>query len=153
MPRAAATLNMSYSFRFLDDVAMADLAFEAEGDSVEEVFRGATQALLETLADPATVAALWERTVEQTGTDLPALLFDWLSELVYWKDAAGVVFREAPLTLRRENASWVLRARLVGAPVDQQAQVLRNDVKGVTKHLYDLRQDEQRWKARVVVDV
>lgn len=144
---------MAYTFRFLDDIAMADLAFEAEGDSAEEVFRGATQALLETLADPATVAASWERTVEQTETDLSALLFDWLSELVYWKDAAGVVFREAPLTLTQENASWVLRARLVGAPVDQEAQVLRNDVKGITKHLYDLKQDGRRWKARVVVDV
>jgi hypothetical protein len=31
---------MAYSFRFLDDIALADLAFEAEGDSLEELFRG-----------------------------------------------------------------------------------------------------------------
>ena len=49
---------MAYSFRFLDDIALADLAFEAEGDSVEELFRAATCALLETLADPAMMAAL-----------------------------------------------------------------------------------------------
>jgi SHS2 domain-containing protein len=37
---------MAWTFRFLEDIALADIAFEAEGESVEEVFRGATQALL-----------------------------------------------------------------------------------------------------------
>jgi hypothetical protein len=30
---------------------------------------------------------------------------------------------------------------------------LRNDVKGITRHLYSLSQEGQQWKARVVVDV
>jgi SHS2 domain-containing protein len=82
-----------------------------------------------------------------------ALLFDWLSEVVYWKDAAGVVFREAPLTLTRERGVWLLRARLIGAPVDQQTQELHADVKGVTKHLYRMSQQAGRWQALVVLDI
>ncbi len=144
---------MSYTFRFLEDIALADVAFEAEGDSAEEVFRGATQALIETLADPVTVAETWERPITKSGDDLADLLFEWLSEIVYWKDAAGVVFHEAPLTLIGEKGMWKLEARLVGAPVDPQTQTLRNDVKGITKHLYGLKQDEARWKVRVVLDV
>lgn len=35
---------MAHSFQFLDDIALADLAFKAEGDSVEEMFRAATRA-------------------------------------------------------------------------------------------------------------
>ena len=35
---------MAGTFRFLEEIALADIAFEAEGESVEEVFRGATQA-------------------------------------------------------------------------------------------------------------
>ena len=144
---------MAWTFRFLEDIAMADTAFEAEGESVEEVFRGATQALLESMANPATVSGGWERAIERTDGDLSALLFDWLSDLVYWKDAAGVVFREAPLTLTREGDVWLLRARLIGAPVDQQTQELHADVKGVTKHLYHVSQEAGRWKALVVLDV
>lgn len=144
---------MSYSFRFLDDIALADVAFEAEGDSIEEVFRGATQALLETLAGPGTIAASWERRITRTDEDPANLLFEWLSDIVYWKDAAGVVFREAPLTLNCDGGRWTLQGRLIGAPVDQQSQELRNDVKGVTKHRYELTQDVSRWKARVVLDV
>jgi SHS2 domain-containing protein len=144
---------MAWTFRFLEDIALADIAFEAEGESVEEVFRGATQALLESMANPTTVSEGWERTIERNDVDPSVLLFDWLSEVVYWKDAAGVVYRAAPLTLTREGDVWLLRARLIGAPVDQQTQELHADVKGVTKHLYRLSQDTGRWKALVVLDI
>ena len=132
---------------------MADTAFEAQGESVEEVFRGATQALLESLANPATVSGGWERAIERTDADHSALLFDWLSEIVFWKDAAGVVYREAPLVLTREGNIWRLRARLIGAIVDHRTQELHADVKGVTKHLYRVNQEAGRWKALVVLDI
>jgi SHS2 domain-containing protein len=144
---------MAWTFRFLEDIALADIAFEAEGESVEEVFRGATQALLESMANPTTVSEGWERTIERTDVDPSALLFDWLSEVVYWKDAAGVVYRAAPLTVTREGEVWLLRARLIGTPVDQQTQELHADVKGVTKHLYRMSQETGRWKALVVLDI
>ena len=144
---------MSYSFHFRDDIAIADLAFEAEGDSVEELFRGATQALLETLADPSMVVAAWERRIEKIGEDPSNLLFEWLSDIVYWKDAAGVVFHDAHLSVTHEMGCWKLVARLRGAPVDPESQTLRNDVKGVTKHLYEVKQEGAHWYARVVVDV
>ena len=144
---------MAHSFQFLDDIAQADLAFEAEGDSVEELFCAATGALLETLADPATVAATWERGMEKVSEDPAVLLFDWLSDVVYWKDAAGVVFHDAELSVRQEGSAWRLEAVLRGASVDQTMQTLRSDVKGITKHLYDVKQEGSRWYARVVVDV
>jgi SHS2 domain-containing protein len=144
---------MAWTFRFLEKIALADIGFEAEGESVEEVFRGATQAVLETMATPSTVSGGWERTIERSDADPSALLFDWLSDVVYWKDAAGVVFREAPLTLTQEGDVWSLRACLIGEPVDQQTQELHADVKGVTKHLFELKQTDGRWKVRVVLDV
>ena len=144
---------MAWTFRFLEEIALADIGFEAEGESIEEVFQGATQALLESMANPSTVSDEWEREIERTDADQSALLFDWLSDVVYWKDAAGVVFREAQFTLTREGEVWLLRARLIGAPVDQQTQELHADVKGITKHLYELKQAGNRWKVRVVLDV
>jgi SHS2 domain-containing protein len=144
---------MAHSFRFLDDIAVADLAFEAEGDSIEELFRAATDALLESLADPSTVAVTWKHEILQVNRDLGELLFDWLSDLVYWKDAAGVVFHDADLSVVQEGITWRLAAVLRGAPVDQATQTLRNDVKAVTKHRYEVKQRGAHWYAQVVVDV
>ena len=144
---------MPASFRFLDDVALADLAFDAEGDTVQEVFEAASQAVMEAMADPETVGATWTRRVEHAGSDLAELLFDWLSDIVYWKDAAGVVFSRVAISVTQAGAEWRLAATLTGEPVNRATQELRNDVKGVTKHLYRLHQDTGRWRVRVVLDV
>lgn len=144
---------MSSSFRFLDDIALADIAFEAEGDSIEAMFQGATQALLEIMADPLTVGAAWTQRSIKTEPVLEDLLVEWLSEIVYWKDAAGVVFSRVPLTLTRANDRWTVDGTLIGATVDPATQTLRNDVKGITRHLYKIWEEGRVWKARVVVDV
>lgn len=144
---------MAHTFRFLDEIATADLAFEAVGDSLQDLFQGATRALIETLADPETVTSTWQHVITRTDLDPAELLFDWLSDLVYWKDAAGVVFHDAELTVTYDSQSWNLVATLHGAPVDHSMQRLRNDVKGITKHWYEVKRERTGWWARVVVDV
>lgn len=146
---------MTSAYKFLEDIALADAAFEATGDSPSELFQAASQALIDTLANPFTIAPRWERAITRRDPDLSALLFDWLSDLVYLKDAEGVVFHEARVTLTRDVISreWQLNATLTGAPVNPVSQELHADVKGVTKHLYHLTQEGTRWTARVVLDI
>lgn len=145
---------MAYTFEFLDDVATADLAFDAMGDSIQDLFHGATNAVIAAMADPQTVGSTWQHLIEKRDHDPGALLFDWLSDLVYWKDAAGVVFSKATLSLRhQDDGIWKLEGVLYGALVDSSTQDLRDDVKGVTKHLYRVVQEGGQWTARVVLDV
>jgi len=146
---------MPGTFRFLDDIAIADMAFEAEGDSLSALFDAATEALLHSLADPASVATTWRRTLDLSEPDIETLLFEWLSRLVYLKDAEGVVFHQASVTVTQDStgSAWHLHAEITGAPVDPATQELRSDVKGVTKHLYAVTQEDNVWRARVVLDV
>jgi SHS2 domain-containing protein len=146
---------MSGRFRFLDDVALADAAFDAEADTPAELFEAAARAVIETLADPATVGTTWRREIRREDADPAALLFDWLSDIVYWKDAAGVVFHTAEASISEDAvAGWRLAGLLTGEPVDSARQDLRNDVKAITKHLYRVeRFADGRWHARVVLDL
>ena len=146
---------MTRSFRFLEEVALADTAFEASGDSPTELFLAAAQAVIETIANPKTVQARWERVIERTDPELASLLFDWLSDIVFLKDAEGVVFREmtAIVSEDRPHGGWRLRGTLTGEPIDPSRHELHNDVKAVTKHLYEVRQQDGRWIARVVLDI
>lgn len=150
---------MAGSFRFLEDVALADAAFEATGDSPDAVFAEAARALLETLADPATVAGREVCRVELRAADLPALFFDWLSRIVFLKDARGLVFHEATAAVQpsADGAGWRLDGQLTGETIDPARHELRADVKAITKHLFELRQDHAtegtRWTARVVMDL
>ncbi len=146
---------MTARFRVIEDVALADAAFEASGDSPSELCEAAARALIETLADPATIAPDWSHRVSLHAVDLPDLLFDWLSELVYLKDAEAVVFREVspPIVEGRPGSEWSLTATVTGARIDPVRQDLRADVKAVTKHLYEVKQDGTQWVARVVLDI
>ena len=146
---------MASSFRFLEDVALADAAFEATGDSLSELFTAAAGAVIETMVNPSSVGSRFERDIEHTEEDPASLLFDWLSDLVFLKDAEGVLFHTAFATVTREAPSgrWRLRGRLTGEPIDPGRHELRADVKAVTKHLYEVRQEDSRWRAKVVLDI
>ena len=145
---------MAHTFRFLDDIAMADLAFEAGGGSLQDVFQGATDALIHAMADPQTVGTAWQQVIEREEEDPASLLFDWLSDLVYWKDAAGVVFHRSEVRLaQRNDGRWTLHGAVYGEPVKAAKQELRADIKGVTKHLYRLAREGKGWTVRVVLDV
>lgn len=146
---------MGGMFTFLDDIALADMAFEATADSPLDLFESATSALIESLADPLTIGQSWHYPVDRHADDISSLLFDWLEEMVYLKDAHGVVFHHASLVLDRDprHTIWRLHGQLVGAPVDAETQKLRADVKGVTKHLYEVAASSGVWRARVVLDV
>lgn len=146
---------MTTEFRFLDDIALADCAFDAAGDSPSELFQAAAQAVIETMVNPATVSASKSQTIERKDADLATLLFDWLADIVYLKDAHALVFREATAAVRHDPAlgDWQLQGTVVGEPIDQTRHELRADVKAVTKHLYEVRQEGGRWMARVVLDI
>ncbi len=146
---------MTFAFRFLEEVALADLAFEACGDSPSELFQAAAQAVIETMVNPMTVRPCREKSIERRAPTMADLLFDWLSDIVYLKDAEGIVFREATavVTQDQNQDEWQLHGRLTGAPIDPNSQELHADVKAVTKHLYEVRQEGPRWVARVVLDI
>ncbi len=146
---------MTAHFHFLEDIALADCAFEASGATPSELFRAAAQAVIETMANPSMVSPSWSHTVEQEDAELGTLLFDWLAEIVYLKDAKGVVFAEVTTDVRHDSDRnvWKLHGTVSGEPIDQARHELRADIKAVTKHLYEVKQDGNCWTARIVLDI
>lgn len=146
---------MSKAVRFLEDIVVADVAFEASGNTVEETFEAATEAIIGIMADPDTVSSDWRRDVDLYEEDVSALLFEWLSHLVFLKDAQGVVFQKASVSVcyDKQLSRWSLHGTIIGEFINQSQQSLRSDIKAVTKHQYSLREEEGRWVARVVLDL
>ena len=145
---------MSGQFRFLDDVALADVAFEASGETPSELFDAAGRAVIETMVNPQTVSVRWLKQLQYLEGSLEALLFEWLSAIVYWKDADGVLYHDVTSDVDAlSSTEWRLRATLQGEPVDLSRHELRSDVKAVTKHLYGVSHNGDRWTVRVVLDI
>lgn len=146
---------MTSSFRFLEDIALADSAFEARGSTPSELFAASATAVIETLADPRTVPPALTKTVTRHDPSLANLLFDWLSDIVFLKDAEGLVFRDALCTVSSDQPAgeWHLEGRLTGSPIDPVRHDLRADIKAITKHRYEVREDHGTWIATVVMDI
>ena len=114
---------MASDFHFLEHVALADAAFEAVGDSPSDLFTAAARAVIETMVNPVTVGSVWKRDMGRDDPELPGLLFDWLSDLVFLKDAEGVMFSDISVSVTEDRAMrvWRLHGTLIGEPLDQLA--------------------------------
>jgi SHS2 domain-containing protein len=139
-------------YRYLEDIATADAAFEVEGKTLEELFRDAAIATFEVMADTGTVKPEVTRRIELENEDVDNLLFDWLSELVYLKDAESLIFRRFDVDIRKNDA-YKLKATVSGEPINQRKHSLRSDVKAVTYHMFEVKKTGENWTARVVLDI
>jgi SHS2 domain-containing protein len=139
-------------YRFLEDIATGDAAFEAEGRTLEELFREAAVATFEVMVDTKGVEPRITREVELKNEAVDGLLFDWLSELVYLKDAEAVLFSKFNVNIKKNDA-YELKANASGENINQQKHILRSDVKAVTYHMFEVKKTEENWTARVILDI
>jgi len=137
---------------FVEGIAVADCAVEIVGDDLDDLFATAAMALAEIMVDPRTIRQIIERRVELTAPSLDLLLFDWLSELIYLKDAEQLVFASVSARVS-PGPPCRLTARLVGGPIDRETTALRADPKAVTFHQFALEPRDRGWRARVVIDI
>ena len=138
-------------FRFLPDIALADVAFEAESDSLNGLFESSALAVTDIMVDPETLHSDTTRRVRISSEDLDRLLYDFLTEIIAVKDVDSLLFREIEVEVAADHRS--LEATMRGEPIDRDRHLLRNDVKAVTMHMFEVKREGDRWKATVVLDI
>ena len=122
------------SFEFIEEVT-SDLRFVARGKTLEAAFAAAADALLAaTLENPETVEARVEHEISLEEPDLELLLFAFLNELVYLRDARGWLLRVGEARIERSSPGASLWARLVGEPLDPARHRPAAEVKAATAH-------------------
>jgi len=139
-------------FRFLEDVAIADAAFVAEGETLEDLFATCALATFEVMADTKRVEPKEETEIKLQHDELDGLLFDWLAELIYLKDAKEMFFGKFDLKIEKKN-KYILRGQVSGEKIDYKKHRVKVDVKAVTLHLFEVKKVRNRWQARIVLDI
>lgn len=145
---------MTSPYRYLEEIATADVAFEAWGATPEETFLAAADATLNTMVEEiGTVAPLERRVFSLAADSLDLLLFELLQELVYHKDAERLLLRVRDLRIEETGSGYRLRADAVGETIDPGRHALLADVKAVTLHRLVVERTPDGWRAIVVLDV
>ncbi|MEM7813538.1 MAG: archease [Candidatus Aenigmatarchaeota archaeon] len=144
--------DFSKKFKFLEEIATADVAFEAYGSSEAELFENAALAVEETMVRTADVKAKIKKKIELESDELDKLLFDFLSELVYFKDADALLFSSFKVSIK-SNRKFRLSAQVAGERIDPARHELRNDIKAITWHMFKVERTPKGWMCRIIVDV
>ncbi len=142
-------------YEFLDEIATADVAFRAWGDTREEMFISAAEATMNVMvADLDTIEKKDLRTLEADSEALDMLLFQLLQELIFYKDADQLLLRISEVRISEENGLFTLGADAYGEELDPDKHDLVVDVKAVTLHRYKVEQtDDGIWEAMVILDI
>ena len=141
-------------YEFVDELTVADIAFRAWGHDLEETFVAAADAVMNTMVEDLEAIQRQDTrllNVEHEALDL--LLFNFLQELIYYKDAEQLLLRVQQLHIDDERQLYTLQATAVGERIDPERHHMRVDVKAVTLHHFALAQTEAGWEATVVLDI
>jgi len=141
-------------YRFQDEIATADVAFEAWGESPEELFISSAAALLNTMVDlPEQVTRRQELSILLEHEELDLLLWTFLQELIFYKDARRLLLHADRVHITEREGSFRLEAIVSGEQINAGRHRLLVDVKVVTLHRFRVVVTNGVWKAVVVLDV
>ena len=137
-------------YRFLPNVAIADIAYEVRARRIEGLFEAAVIALTEVMVDRRSIRPKLKKEVRVTADDKDRLLYDFLTELIILKDVDSLLFKEFDVSIDGEKS---LVCTMKGETIDRARHKLRNDVKAVTMHLFGVKKAKKGLKATVVLDI
>jgi SHS2 domain-containing protein len=141
-------------FRYLEDVGTADIAFEAAGLDLSELFTVAADATMNVMIENLDgIRPLQTRQIQLKNEKIDMLLFDFLQELIYLKDAHRLLLRVRKLQIEKKKGHYSLEATIEGELLDSRRHHQRADVKAVTLHQFKVQRRDGGWKATVILDI
>lgn len=136
-------------FEFLDHTA--DVMFKAYGNDLEELFENSGLALEEAQVSVSEVEEDIEVSFDIENNDLEMLLFNFLQELIYYRDVENLVFSSFKVEFSDDNS--FLKCTCKGEKLDSDKHDLGQNVKAITLHNFSVNKEDGLWKANVLVDV
>jgi len=135
-------------FEILDHTA--DIGIIVYGEDLKALFENAGKAFFHLITDLRKVRRRIERKIIIEGESLDRLMVDWLSELLYLHDVESLLFKEFKIESVGEDG---LKAIAKGEPFQEGVHVIKTEVKAVTYHRIEVRQEKGRWRAQVIFDL
>jgi SHS2 domain-containing protein len=140
--------GMKKRFEILDHTA--DIGVIVYGEDLRTLFENAGEAFFHLITDLKKVKRRIEKRIDIGGESLDRLMVDWLSELLYLHDVESLLFKGFEVESVGEDG---LRAIVKGEPFQEGVHVIKTEVKAVTYHRIEVRQNNGRWRAQMIFDL
>src|SRR6266487_7089654 len=141
-------------YKYLEEIGTADIAFEATGRDLAQLFTAAADATMNVMIDNLnSIEPRETRQIKLNNDEIDMLLFDFLQELIYFKDAERLLLRVREIRIEEKDGAYSLKATIAGQPLDAGRHQQRADVKAVTLHDFRVERTEGGWRAAAILDI
>jgi SHS2 domain-containing protein len=140
-------------YEYLEDEALADIAFQARGATLNEMFHDAGMAVCTLLTDIDKLSR--DRTIpfNLEAQSLDRMLYNFLDEIIFLKDAELFFAKEIQILEITKGEKWILDGNFVGCEFDQKIHTVGNDIKAITFHELYVKETTHGWESHVIVDI
>jgi SHS2 domain-containing protein len=128
----------------------ADLGLMVKGNSCEELFKNAGFALMDLMILNKSHDSGVKIAISINGNDLPDLMVNWLSELLYLFEGERLVITEIFVNSISDNN---ISSTIETVEFDSRYHEVLREIKAVTYHQIDVREEMGLWTARVIFDL
>jgi SHS2 domain-containing protein len=128
----------------------ADLGVRVFGRTYEEVFANAAYALFDLLTDLNRVRQTLSYNLRVEAADREELLVRWLGELLFLSSAQGYLFKKFSISHLDQTS---LQAVAHGETFDPSRHEFKVEIKAVTYHQVEVKEEDGKWEARVIFDI
>ena len=140
---------------FIYEDHTADVQARCWGKSLEEAFNQTAYSLMATITpDLKRISSNIEKKIKIEAEDKEALLFDFLSELLYIFDVDELVFNTIKVQIIKESEDlFVLNALLRGEKFDVTKHEIGIEVKAITYSFMEIAESKNKVEISIVFDI
>lgn len=138
-------------FRYLDH--MTDVIVEAYGNTLEVAFANSARGLVNAMFELSNVTPDREVDIYADGHDLESLLYNWLEKVMLLILLDKIVVSELKVTISECNGTYSIKGVAEGEQIDLAKHRYKVEIKGVTYHEMEIRQDCNEVTVRYLLDI
>lgn len=140
---------------FIYEDHTADVQTRCWGATLEEAFNQTAYSLMATITpELKKISPKVEKNIKIEAEDKEALLFDFLSELLYIFDVEELVFNKIEVQIIKESEDlYVLNALLRGEKFDVTKHEIGVEVKAITYSFMEITESKNKVEISIVFDI
>ena len=141
-------------YEILDNITSADIALSVKGESLSDIFIQAGNALVAEMTDyPGRIRDIESRCSIVSNPDLELLLFNFLNEILFYKDSEGLILKPVHIKIEFKGTEYLCSYELCGEKIKKSKCGFRVDIKGVALHRLEIIRSGDSYSAVIVFDV
>jgi len=142
------------AYKFVENLSVADIAFIADGITLKEMFESAAIATTNTMVkDVKRIELKDKKHIALTEDSIEKLLFNFLQEIVYLKDAEQLIFGRYEIEINEKKGAYSLLCDASGEKLDMKKHELVVDIKAITYHKFEVKKEGNKWISQVILDI